>query len=206
MGESNGAGTENQVEDGDVTKDTHESGLEEESENHAAVNHTLLGDGQVTGLANEEIGPLHAHNGNQVASLGVAESFGGVADLLVRDSGVAVEVESGVFVSGPTAAAPGVNSTLSVEKTEVNLVVSGTVPVELSSEVREALVGVTVVLVVGVVDISLSGDISVLKSHEECGLGAHSIIVQDVEVGEETSGGLHHTDLKVSEGDELHVD
>ena len=83
---------------------------------------------------------MHAHNRNQVAALGVAESFAGVADLVLRDRGITVEPESRVFVSGPTTAVPGVNSTLSVEKTEVNLVVCGTVPVELISEVRVALV------------------------------------------------------------------
>ena len=44
MRESYGTGTENQVEEGGVGEEAHESGLEEESENHASIDHTLLGD------------------------------------------------------------------------------------------------------------------------------------------------------------------
>ena len=71
MREGNHAGTENGVEEGNVAEDADERGLEEQSEVRVPVDHALLGDGQVPGLADEEIGPLDAHNGDEITALSV---------------------------------------------------------------------------------------------------------------------------------------
>ena len=69
MREGNHAGTEDGVEEGNVAEDGDERGLEEQSEVRVHVDHALLGDGQVSGLADEEIGPLDAHNGDEITAL-----------------------------------------------------------------------------------------------------------------------------------------
>jgi len=85
MRESDLAGTERRIQEGNVTEDGDKGSLEEETEVGASIDHTLLGDGEGTGLADHEIGPLHAHNRDEVSSLSVPESLGGVADLGLGD-------------------------------------------------------------------------------------------------------------------------
>lgn len=80
MRECNHTSSEWSVDEWQVAKESNKGGLEEESEVGSVVDHTLLGDGEVSGLANEEIGPLHADNGDKVSSLGVEESLKGVAN------------------------------------------------------------------------------------------------------------------------------
>jgi hypothetical protein len=81
MGEGDLTGSEGSVEPRDVTEDGDKGSLEEETEVGASVDHALLGDGEGAGLADHEIGPLHAHDGDEVTSLGVSKSLSGVADL-----------------------------------------------------------------------------------------------------------------------------
>lgn len=85
MGEGNLSGSEGEVEEWHVTEDGYEGSLEEQSDVGVVVNHTLLGDRESTGLGDHEIGPLYAHNRDEVASLSISQSFSGVADLGFRD-------------------------------------------------------------------------------------------------------------------------
>jgi len=81
MGEGNLSGSERELESGAVAQDGDEGGLEEQGDVGVVVDHTLLGDRESTGLADHKISPLDAHNRDEVASLSVSQSFGGVADL-----------------------------------------------------------------------------------------------------------------------------
>lgn len=86
-------GAEADVQGGDVEEDGDEGGLEENSEVTHGVDHKLLGEGKVSGLADHKVGPLDAHDGDEVTGLGVLESFGGVADwMVVNDMGELVEI------------------------------------------------------------------------------------------------------------------
>ena len=60
--EGDHAGAEHSVEERHVAEDGDEGGLEEESEVGVPVDHALLRDGEVPGLADEEIGPLDTDN------------------------------------------------------------------------------------------------------------------------------------------------
>jgi hypothetical protein len=89
-----------------------------------------LGDGEVSGLANEEIRPLHDDNGNEVTTLSITESLSSVANLAFGDRGFSVE--PGVFNAGrvPSAGSPGAGVTVNVEETEVDLAHLETIPVK----------------------------------------------------------------------------
>jgi len=191
------------VEEGSVKEDGDKDGLEDESRVRVVVDHTLLGDRESSSLADHEIGPLYAHDGDEVTGLGESKSFSSVADLGSGDDRVLVEVETFTFV--PSAARPGVGSSVDVEESDINTVVLVSVPVELGLEGLVHVVGVTVVKGSRVVDISGCGDVSVLKGESEGGAGAYSVIVEDVEIGEESSGSLDKTDLQVSERDKLGI-
>jgi len=230
VGKGNSTGSQHKVEEGNVGEESGKSSLEEETEDHVTVDHTLLRDGEVTGLANEQVGPLHNDNGDEVTTLSVSKSLGGVADLDASDGG---DSEEGGDVGGvgvPAARGPGGSGAVNVEESPVNLLVLETVPVEgdaaglvivarlsgsalgvgvvdnLGAALRGVLpVGVTVVVEVGVVHVRVLGQDTALKSKEERGGGSHTVVVQHVEVGEETGRGLHDTDLEVSEGNQLSV-
>jgi hypothetical protein len=51
----------------------------------------LLGEGEVSSLADHQVSPLDANDGDQVAGLGELEGLGGVANGVVGDDGVSVE-------------------------------------------------------------------------------------------------------------------
>jgi len=198
------SGTKRHVKERNVTEDGDEGSLEEKTEVGSVVDHTLLGDGEVSGLADHEIGPLDAHNGDEVGSLSVSQSLGSVADLDTRD--VRVSVESGVTITlHPSALREVSLGAASVEESEINSVHVDGIPVELSSEVRVHVVGVTVAQSTWGVDIGRLRDVTVLESEEPGGPWSETVIVENVEVGVETSGSLDHTNLQVSEGDKLGV-
>jgi hypothetical protein len=203
MGERNLSGTEGLVEERSVGEDTDKDSLEDETSVSVVVDHTLLGDREGSGLADHKIGPLHAHDGDEVTTLGESKSFSSVADLGSRDNGVFVEVKTFTFV--PSALRPGVGRSVNVEETDINTVVLVTVPVELGLEGFAKVVGVTVVKLGGVVDIGGIGDVTILKGESESSSRADSIIVKDVEICEESSGSLHNTNLQVSERDKLGI-
>lgn len=62
MGEWNLSSSECHIQEWDVQEDADEGGLEEESEVAEAVDHTLLGEGEISCLADHEIGPLDDNN------------------------------------------------------------------------------------------------------------------------------------------------
>jgi len=203
MGEGDLSGTERLVEEGCVGKDSDEDSLEDESSVSVVVDHTLLGDGESSGLADHQIGPLHAHDGDEVTTLGESKGFSSVAELGAGDNRVLVEIEAFSFV--PSAASPRVGTSVDVEETDIDTIVLVTVPVELSLEGFTHVVGVSVVQGTWVVDIMLVGDVAVLKGESESGAGADSIIVENVEIGKESSGSLDNTNLQVSEGNKLSI-
>jgi len=106
MWESNTSGLEGNVKWSDVTEDGNESGFGEETEVTEGVPETLLGDGEVSGLADKEISPLDTDDGAKVAGLGILKSFSGVADWVVRVTGVSVEVWIVLIISWPSAGSP----------------------------------------------------------------------------------------------------
>jgi len=70
VGEWNWSGTKGNVQEWNVKEDSDEGSFEEESEVTEVVNHTLLGEGEVSGLADHEISPLDAHDRDEVTGLG----------------------------------------------------------------------------------------------------------------------------------------
>lgn len=61
------SGSESQVQDWDVKKDCDKGGLEEDSEVTHCVNHTLLGEREVSSLADHQVSPLHGNDGDEVS-------------------------------------------------------------------------------------------------------------------------------------------
>ena len=64
MWEGDAAGSEKEIAVVEVAEESDKGSLKEESKVGVVVQHSLLRDGQVTGLANHEIRPLYAHNGD----------------------------------------------------------------------------------------------------------------------------------------------
>ena len=73
--EWNLSGSESNVEEWHVQENGDEGGLGEEAEVTELVDHTLLSEGQVSGLADHQVSPLHAHDRYQVARLSVFQSL-----------------------------------------------------------------------------------------------------------------------------------
>jgi len=89
------SGTKSNVQEWNIEEDGDESSLEEESEVTKVVDHELLGKGEVSGLADHKIGPLDAHNRDEISGLSILKSFDGVANWPVFGV-VRVLVEIGV--------------------------------------------------------------------------------------------------------------
>jgi len=108
VSEWNLSGSQSRVEEWNVEEDGDEGGLEEKAEVTHLVDHKLLGEGKVSGLADHEISPLDAHNRDEVAGLSVLQGLSGVADWpVVSDVRILVELWEAVFINGPSAASPG---------------------------------------------------------------------------------------------------
>jgi len=109
VSEGNLSGTEGDVKEWNVEEDGDEGGLEEDSEVTHGVDHKLLRKGKVSGLADHQIGPLDAHDGDEVSGLGILEGFGSVADWpSISDVGELVEFwESSWLIRVPSALSPG---------------------------------------------------------------------------------------------------
>merc|ERR1719326_2398535 len=127
----------------------YEGSLEEQGEVGVIVDHALLGNRECAGLADHQIGPLHAHNGDQVAALRVSQSLGRVADLALGDIGVAVEGQAINSIS-PSADRPRLGLALDEEQTYVDAVVLVAVPVKGLGGGALVSLRVEVVLVVAV--------------------------------------------------------
>ena len=108
MSEWNLSGSESNVEEWNVEEDGDEGSLEEEAEVTELVDHKLLGEGKVSGLADHEISPLDAHNRDEVARLSVFQGLGGVADWpSFGDVRVLVEFWETLSIDWPSAVGPG---------------------------------------------------------------------------------------------------
>ena len=92
MWEWNLSGSKSNVELWDVAESSNEGGLEEESEVSEFVDHTLLGEGEVSSLADHQVSPLDADDGAEISRLSELEGLSGVADWPVV-AGVGVSVE-----------------------------------------------------------------------------------------------------------------
>lgn len=166
MGEGNESGSEDQVQERNVGKDGDQDGFEEETEVGVHVSHLLLGDGKVSGLADKEIGPLDANDGNKVSTLSVMEGFSGVADIVVSDSGSSEEIGGTVSII-PSALRPGGSWESVIEKSDINHSVLEGIPVKESSIGLNGIssLGVTLVQETGSIDISSSRHVT-SDSHE----------------------------------------
>jgi len=132
VGEWDLSGTESVVKEWDVEEDGDEGSLGEETEVTKHVDHTLLGERKVSSLADHEIGPLDANDGDEVTRLSVFKSLGGVANgPSVGDVIEFVEVWDGFIFEIPSASSPGVFvSVHSVPHSNINFTVLGFVPSE----------------------------------------------------------------------------
>lgn len=109
MSEWNLSGSKGHVQEWNVKEDGDEGGLEEDSEVAHGVDHKLLGEGKVSGLADHKVRPLDAHDGDEISGLGILKSFGGIADwVVINDVGELVEVwvASSIFFRIPSAFGP----------------------------------------------------------------------------------------------------
>lgn len=143
VGEWNWSGTKGNVQEWNVEEDGDEGSFEEESEVTEVVDHTLLGEGEVSGLADHEISPLDADDRYEVTRLGHLEGFRGVADWgILRD--VREHEEAWYGASGSfgwinwwiSASSPGGwGSSWSIEQSKINSGVSNLIPSHLVPEV-----------------------------------------------------------------------
>ena len=76
----NSSGHESDVQEWGVAEDTDQDSFEAESEVTKGVDHTLLGKGEVSSLADHQIGPLDGDDGDKVTGLSELKGFSGVAD------------------------------------------------------------------------------------------------------------------------------
>lgn len=209
------------VQEWNIKEKGNESGLEEDSEVTERVDHSLLGEGQVSGLANHEISPLHANDGYKIAGLSELEGLGGVANWVPLTSiSLLVELWKGLVSWVVSALNPGIwLSVLSIEQSNINLSVLLLIPgkngpVLLWSSVVsvsvEGLLGVGVSFSIShlglnhgglgnVVLISILGEWVLQESQEPNGRWANSEVIKDQEIGVDTSRSLNYTDLEVGE-------
>lgn len=133
MWERNLSSSKSNVKEWNVEEDCDKCGLEEESEVTEHVDHTLLGEGKVSGLANHEIGPLDAYNRYEITGLGELQSFGGVTNWVFTDISCFVETGEGLVIGIPSAFSPGLRSSVDcVEESDINFSVLRLVPSELA--------------------------------------------------------------------------
>lgn len=140
--------------------------------------------------------------------MSIAQSFSRIANLLCGDGGFGVETRILQRLRVPSASSPGISIAVHVEKTEVDIFGGETVPVELTSAVIRIRVagwwyssvglcyiavynglppGVANVGSMLVVNILVRRDNTILQCEEERSSRSHTVIVQHVEIGEETS-------------------
>jgi len=216
MREGNHTRAKSNVDPLEVAEEGDEGGLGEESAVHVDVDHALLGDGQVSGLADEEVGPLDAHDGDEVTALGIVQGLNSVADLIVADVRVLIEVRIAV-VRCPSALAPVSRGPFVEEESHVNGTHLWSEHIKGFRFAITAYIGlilftanfnssVTLVRHRWVINVLIQGSPRLLLGEtEECGRGK-SIVIHDIEVCEEAGGGLDDTNLQVGKRDELGVD
>jgi hypothetical protein len=118
VGERNLSGGQGHVQERNIAEDGNENGLEAKSKVTEAVDHTLLGKGEISSLADHQVSPLDANNRDQVASLSVFEGLGRVANRpsvgLARES---VESGEGVVSWAPSAVSIGLRASVRTSTT-----------------------------------------------------------------------------------------
>lgn len=105
MWECNHTGSKWNVDEWHVAEASNEGSLEEESEVGVVVDHSLLRDGEVSSLANEEIRPLYTDNGDEISSLSIEESLKRVANEVSGHMGVDEELWN-IVTWSPSALRP----------------------------------------------------------------------------------------------------
>jgi hypothetical protein len=91
------------VQERNIQENHTEDSFEAHTKVTEAVDHALLSEGEVSSLADHQISPLDANNGDQVTGLSELKSFSGVADRPVRDDGVSVEPWEVIIIRLPSA-------------------------------------------------------------------------------------------------------
>lgn len=207
MGERNHSGSETGVDPLEVAEEEAEKSLGEEGLVHVSVDHTLLGDGEVSGLANEKIRPLDAHDGDEVTTLSVVESLNGVADLVLGDVRVLEEVRCFTVIT-PTALRPFGGLAVGEVQTDIDGGLTGSKHINslVLASIGTSHSVTTGGEVVSGVDVGISRHVTLLGGESEKNTWSVAVIVHDVEVGEETGSSLDNTNLEVSEGDKFGVD
>ena len=127
------SGSEGNIKEWNVKEDGDESGLEEKSEVSEVVDHTLLGEGKVSGLADHEISPLYAYDGYEISGLSEFKSFSGVANWMPSGNvGSGIELRIGIAVRVVSAASPGIwGSEDGIEESDINQTVLILIPTKL---------------------------------------------------------------------------
>lgn len=137
--------------------------------------------------------------------MGVLEGLSGVANLTL--SHVRVSVPGwGTVTLNPSALGPSISWALVVEQSDIDTAPLDVEPVHLTLKFVVANVGVTVVRLQWVVDISFLWIVTLLWVKREESAWSDTVIVHDKEVAEESTELLHHTDLQVGEGNHLLAD
>jgi hypothetical protein len=223
------SGSEGDVEEWNVKEDGNEEGLREESEVSEGVNHTLLSEGEVSSLADHQISPLDANDGDEVAGLSIFQSLSGVADWFVSDVGefvklwkisiVRVESANGPVIRGSNVFNTFWSLSVTVEESNIELSRFSSIPSEgnpvfwcISSVAVSISAGsnitisiISVLSLFWVVFISRQRFWSFEKSQTPKCLWSDTEIVQDQEIGIHTSRSLNDTDLQVGEGNQFRV-
>jgi len=108
--ERNLPGGKGNVQERNIAEDGDEDGLEAHTKVTEAVDHTLLGKGEVSSLADHQISPLDANDGDQVAGLSEFEGLSGVADGHFGDDGESVHPWEGFVLWFPAASGIGLRT------------------------------------------------------------------------------------------------
>jgi len=223
------SGSEGDVKEWNVKEDGNEEGLREESEVSEGVNHTLLSEGEVSSLADHQISPLDANDGDKVAGLSIFQSLSGVADWFVSDVGEFVELWKISIVRVESANSPVIRASnlfgtlwslsVGVEESNIELsrfsgipsegnpvflsIFSIAVSISAGSNISEFII--SVLSLFWVVKITGQRFWSFEKSQTPKSLWSDTEIVQDQEIGIHTSRSLNDTDLQVGEGNQFSV-
>jgi hypothetical protein len=227
VGEWNLSGTKTVVKEWDVEEDGDESSLGEKTEVTKHVDHTLLGERKVSGLADHEVSPLDANDGDEVSGLSILKGLSGVADWpSVSDMVELVETWDLIVIWAPSASGPGISTSVhSVPHSNINLTVLGLVPTEdlvsvvpglsfSGSWIGEGHVSVTINGVVGLSSFKITGSSNSiwvgLSSWSEFSDGGLSWVVHITKIWEWSLQGSESpdgswSDTEIVEGKEVGI-